>query len=494
MKQSLQLRTSQHLALTPQLQQSIRLLQLSTLELHQELEQLLSDNPLLERLDDPLDHSVRLLADGAINQGNGSAEAPSEPAPQGEGEAAPSAEADGYEGGDAGEGEGGDMGDSDWSDSGRSKSPDDEDSRPQLEANHCTLRDHLLEQMRVTVAEARDRALMEIIIDALDENGYLEESLEEIHARLPEELEIELEELRTALLLLQNFDPVGVGARNASECLALQIKRLPNVPLVTRRMALCIVEKHLAWFAQREFNKLKKALDCDDEDLREAQAVIRQCNPHPGAEFASDVSDYVVPDVIVKKSRNGWQVSLNNDVMPRLRVNALYASLLKQGKGESQMNAQLQEAKWLIKNMRQRFDTILRVSQAIVERQKNFFSHGAVAMRPLVLREIADTLGLHESTISRVTTQKYMLTPHGMFELKYFFGSHVATEAGGEASSTAIRALIVQLTGAEDPKNPLSDSKIADMLGEQGMVIARRTVAKYREALKIPPVSLRKSL
>jgi RNA polymerase sigma-54 factor len=490
MKQSLQLRTSQHLALTPQLQQSIRLLQLSTLELHQELEQLLSDNPLLERLDDPLDHSVRLLADGAINQTSGNGDAPQEsaPAPEGEAPVAP-AEADNYEGGSEAE-----TGDSDWSDAGRSKSPDDEDGRPQLEASGCTLREHLLEQMRVTVQEPRDRALMEVIIDALDENGYLEEALEEIHARLPEELEVELEELRTSLLLLQNFDPIGVGARNASECLALQIKRMPHVPMVTRRMAVCIVEKYLTWFAQREFNKLKKALDCDDEDLREAQTVIRQCNPHPGAEYAADVSDYVVPDVIVKRARNGWQVSLNNDVMPRLRVNALYASLLKQGKGETQMNAQLQEAKWLIKNMRQRFDTILRVAQAIVERQKNFFSHGAVAMRPLVLREIADTLGLHESTISRVTTQKYMLTPHGMFELKYFFGSHVATEAGGEASSTAIRALIVQLTGAEDPKNPLSDSKIAEMLGEQGMVIARRTVAKYREALKIPPVSLRKSL
>jgi len=222
--------------------------------------------------------------------------------------------------------------------------------------------------------------------------------------------------------------------------------------------------------------------------------VVRQCNPHPGAAFGSGVSDYVVPDVIVHRAKNGWAVSLNPEVMPKLRVNSLYANLLKQGKSESQMGAQLQEAKWLIKNMRQRFDTILRVSEAIVERQRNFFSHGAVAMRPLVLREIADTLGLHESTISRVTTQKYMLTPHGMFELKYFFGSHVATEAGGEASSTAIRALIAQLTGAEDPRNPLSDSKIAEMLGEQGMVIARRTVAKYREALKIPPVSLRKSL
>ncbi|WP_338770118.1 RNA polymerase factor sigma-54 [Massilia sp. METH4] len=489
MKQSLQLRTSQHLALTPQLQQSIRLLQLSTLELHQELEQLLTDNPLLERLDDPLDRSVRLLADGAINTSQGGTEAPPEGGPAHDAPAAPEPEA--YDGGD---GEGLATGDLDWGSAGSGKGPDDDDARPQLEASHRSLREHLMEQMRVTVLESRDRALVELIIDALDDNGYLEESLEEIHERLPEELEIEIDELRTALKLLQSFDPPGIGARNASECLALQIRRMPNVPLVTRRMALCIVEKHLQWFAQRDFNKLKKALDCDDEDLREAQAVIRQCNPHPGAAFAPDVSDYVVPDVVVKKGRNGWVVTLNNDVMPRLRVNALYASLLKQGKGESQMSAQLQEAKWLIKNMRQRFDTILRVAQAIVERQKNFFSHGAVAMRPLVLREIADTLGLHESTISRVTTQKYMLTPHGMFELKYFFGSHVATEAGGEASSTAIRALIVQFTGAEDPKNPLSDSKIADMLGEQGMVIARRTVAKYREALKIPPVSLRKSL
>jgi RNA polymerase sigma-54 factor len=489
MKQSLQLRTSQHLALTPQLQQSIRLLQLSTLELHQELEQLLTDNPLLERLDDPLDRSLRLLADGAIGQ-QSAPEAPAEGPPQQSDAAAP-AETEPYDSADADRGS---EGDTDWSDVGRNKAPDDDDARPQLEASHQSLREHLMEQMRVTVQSPRDRALVELIVDALDENGYLEESLEEIHGRLPEELEVEMEELRTALALLQSFDPVGVGARSASECLALQIRKMPGVPLVTRRMALCIVEKHLAWFAQRDFNKLKKALDCDDEDLREAQAVIRQCNPHPGAAFASDVSDYVVPDVIVKKGRNGWVVTLNNDVMPRLRVNALYASLLKQGKGETQMGAQLQEAKWLIKNMRQRFDTILRVAQAIVERQKNFFSHGAVAMRPLVLREIADTLGLHESTISRVTTQKYMLTPHGMFELKYFFGSHVATEAGGEASSTAIRALIVQFTGAEDPKNPLSDSKIADMLGEQGMVIARRTVAKYREALKIPPVSLRKSL
>lgn len=488
MKQSLQLRVSQHLALTPQLQQSIRLLQLSTLELHKELEQILSDNPLLERLDDPLDQSVRLLADGALGAAGLPAEGPVSETPN------PVGNEDSFDDGENRETAGGS---DEWSfdDVARtSKAPEDDDSRPQLEAHELTLREHLLEQMRVTVRLPRDRALLELVIDALDEHGYLTEPLAEIHARLPAELEVELEELSIALALLQNFDPPGVGARDAAECMALQIKLLPKVPMVTRRLALAIVERYLPLFAQRDFNKLKKLLDCDDEDLREAQAVIRLCNPHPGAAFGNGASDYVVPDVIVKRTKNGWQVMLNQDVMPRLRVNAMYANILKQSKGDGSLTSQLQEAKWLIKNMRQRFDTILRVSQAIVERQRNFFSHGAVAMRPLVLREIADTLGLHESTISRVTTQKYMLTPHGMFELKYFFGSHVATEAGGEASSTAIRALIKQLIGAEDSKNPFSDSKIADMLGEQGMVVARRTVAKYREALKIPPVSLRKSL
>ncbi|AIY39614.1 RNA polymerase sigma-54 factor RpoN [Collimonas arenae] len=493
MKQSLQLRTSQHLALTPQLQQSIRLLQLSTLELHQELEQILSDNPLLERVDDPLDNSVRLLADGAISGSTSTMDAPvgdsevsSSPA---EGEAnfdAPAAPESAPENAD-----------SDWSfdDIARSaKSSDDEDARPQLEAHESTLREHLQHQMRETVHDLRDRALVELMIDALDDNGYLEESLEEILGRLPVELEIAIEELSMALKMVQSFDPAGVGARNAAECLALQIRRFVKLPFVTRRLALAIVQDHLMLFAQRDFNKIKKALDCDDEDLREAQAVIKQCNPHPGAPFAANASDYVVPDVIVRRGKQGWQVMLNNDVMPRLRVNVLYANILKQSKGDGALTSQLQEAKWLIKNMRQRFDTILRVAQAIVERQRNFFSHGAVAMRPLVLREIADTLGLHESTISRVTTQKYMLTPHGMFELKYFFGSHVATEAGGEASSTAIRALIKQLIGAEDSRNPFSDSKIADMLAEQGMVVARRTVAKYREALKIPSVNLRKAL
>lgn len=495
MKQSLQLRTSQHLALTPQLQQSIRLLQLSTLELHQELEVLLTENPLLERVDDALDNAVRLLADGCINnatQQNESEFQNAEKAPDNSSntevvvEQAPDAEA-------------APSSNDDWSfddapGSGSKSGNDEEDGRPQLEAAQTTLREHLLEQMRLNIREPRDRALIELIIDAIDENGYLCESLDEIHESLPIDLCVELEELQFALTMLQSFEPEGVGARNTAECLALQIKRFPKIPFVTRRLALQIVEQYLPLFAQRDFTKLRKFLQCDDEDLREAQVVIRQCNPKPGLAFAIAKSDYVVPDVVVKKIGDEWQVMLNRDVMPRLRINQMYAGLMKQQRGDPCLNPQLQEARWLIKNMRQRFDTILRVAQAIVERQYNFFTHGAVAMRPLVLREIADTLGLHESTISRVTTQKFMLTPHGMFELKYFFGSHVATETGGEASSTAIRALIKQLIGEEDQKKPLSDSKIADILGEQGMVIARRTVAKYREALKIPPVSLRKSL
>ncbi|MBY0573985.1 MAG: RNA polymerase factor sigma-54 [Undibacterium sp.] len=496
MKQSLQLRTSQHLTLTPQLQQSIRLLQLSTLELHQELENLLIENPLLERVDDPLDSAVRLLADGSINNQEARSETEFNTS-NNENDFATDASVKSETIDNNADAEITPSREEDWSFEDTpvlgSKSNGEEDGRPQLEGAQSTLREHLMEQMRLTISQLRDRALIELVIDAIDENGYLCESLEELHASLPIDLCVDIEELQFALNMVQSFEPEGVGARSTAECLSLQIKRLKKIPFVTRRLALQIVESHLALFAQRDFAKLRKLLHCDDEDLREAQVVIRQCTPKPGLAFAAARSDYVAPDVVVKKIGEEWVVLLNRDVMPRLRVNQLMASLMKQQTGASGLNPQLQEARWLVKNMRQRFDTILRVAQTIVERQCNFFTHGAVAMRPLVLREIADTLGLHESTISRVTTQKFMLTPHGMFELKYFFCSHVATEAGGEASSTAIRAVIKQLIGDEDQTKPLSDSKIADILGEQGMVIARRTVAKYREALKIPPVSLRKS-
>jgi RNA polymerase sigma-54 factor len=256
------------------------------------------------------------------------------------------------------------------------------------------------------------------------------------------------------------------------------------------------VRHHLEHLAARDFARIKKGLGCSDDALRDAQALIRSLNPRPGAQYGSSDTRYVVPDVSVKKVRGRWTATLNSDAMPKLRINRLYAEILRQnrGSGAAGLTGQLQEAKWLIKNVQQRFDTILRVSQAIVDRQRAFFDHGEVAMRPLTLREIADTLGLHESTISRVTTQKYLASPRGVYELKYFFGSHVSTDTGGAASSTAIRALIKQLVGSEDGRKPLSDARIAEILGEQGIVVARRTVAKYRESLSIPPVNLRKTI
>ena len=287
----------------------------------------------------------------------------------------------------------------------------------------------------------------------------------------------------------------GVGARSASECLKLQLLRLDGSP--TRTLALDIVAHHLELLAARDFTRLRKQLKASDDDLRDAHVLIRSLEPFPGAAYGKAEADYVVPDIMVRKTAQGWQAELNPEVVPKLRINHLYANILRNNRGDpgsGSLRQQLQEARWLIKNIQQRFETILRVAQAIVERQKNFFVHGEIAMRPLVLREIADTLGLHESTVSRVTTGKYMLTPFGTLEFKYFFGSHVSTDTGGAASSTAIRALIKQLIGAENPKSPLSDSRIAELLAEQGFVVARRTVAKYREALKIPAVNLRKSL
>ncbi len=333
-------------------------------------------------------------------------------------------------------------------------------------------------------------------IEALDEDGYLTQPLEEILDMLTagEVLpDVEIDDLQIALRHLQNMDPPGVGARTASECLELQLRNMPPTP--ERDLALTIVTRHIDQLAARDYTRLRRALTCSDEQLREATALIRSLNPRPGAQYSPVDTRYIVPDVVVKKSRGRWVVSLNPDAMPKLKVNRLYADILQRERGNAAgMASQLQEAKWLIKNVQQRFDTILRVSQAIVERQRQFFDFGEVAMQPLTLREIADTLGLHESTVSRVTTQKYLASPRGIFELKYFFGSHVATEAGGECSATAIRALIKQLVGAEESKNPLSDSKIAEMLGQQGIVVARRTIAKYRESLNIPPVNLRKAL
>ena len=473
MKPSLQFRLSQHLTLTPQLQQSIRLLQLSTVELNQEIERILMENPALEREDE---HEVAVKEMPAAGA---SEAAPSEAGPSEAGSSeAPAPDAADWPSEVA----------SNW----RGPDDDDEGDRTHATADTPTLRDHLRAQLSLTNLSERDRAFVEILIDALDEDGYLTQPIEEILALLPPEAEADLEELKIALCHLQHFEPAGVGARSPSECLALQLRLLAEEP--ARNLALQIVEHHLALLAARDYTRLKSATGADEEALRAAQRLIQAVNPRPGASFAKLEARYVTPDVIVKKVRGVWRASLNSDAMPRLRINRLYAQLAAAARSGAGISSQLQEARWLIKNVQQRFDTILRVSQAIVDRQRHFLEHGEVAMRPLVLREIASVLSLHESTISRVTTQKYMATPRGTFELKYFFGSHVATETGGAASATAIRALLRQLVAAEDARAPLSDAQLSRILGKQGIVVARRTIAKYRESLLIPPVRQRRAL
>ena len=479
MKHSLQLRLSQHLTLTPQLQQSIRLLQLSTLELNQEIEKFLQDNPLLER-DDVRDEPPAVPQSGSLEGGQDNAPASSTDTPANTNEAEGSADTAGFE--------------EDFSHGG-TRDDNDEAEYPQVAAETQSLREHLIAQLSLTQISEHDQRLVTLLIDSLDDDGYLHQDLDELIALLPAELDIELEDLHVALRHLQNLDPPGIGARNLGECLKLQLEALPAAT-AHRAQALEIVTQHLDLLAARDFVKLKKLMHCEDAVLRGIKNLITGLSPRPGASYSSGDTRYIVPDVIVKKTKGVWLAALNPEAMPRLRINRLYADILQRNRnaGHQQLSSHLQEARWLIKNVQQRFDTILRVSQAIVDRQRHFFEHGEVAMRPLVLREIAETLDLHESTISRVTTQKFMFTPRGIFELKYFFGSHVTTETGGSASSTAIRALIKQLVGAEDSKKPLSDSQISEILSQQGIVVARRTVAKYRESMQILPVNLRKSL
>ena len=478
MKHSLQLKLSQHLTLTPQLQQSIRLLQLSTLELNQEIERFLQENPLLEREDEeesPPPSPPGNQEIGATTTTTSSSETADTPRQ----ETVDHAEWSGEEG---------------YSSYGNPES-DDEDMEPPQAAGSDTLREHLRSQLSLMQLSERDTQLVAYLIDNLNDDGFLPDELEELAALLPEELELDAEDLGIALKYLQSLEPAGVGARDIGECLALQIEALPeDTPF--RAQALQVVRDHLDTLAVRDYTKLKKILRCDDDTLRGIQSLITHLNPRPAANYNGGEARYVIPDVVVRKVKGMWVASLNPDAMPKLRVNRMYADILHRNRDASlqQLSGQLQEAKWLIKNVQQRFDTILRVSQAIIDRQRHFFEHGEVAMRPLVLREIAETLDLHESTVSRVTTQKFMFTPRGIFELKYFFGSHVTTETGGACSATAIRALIKQLVGEEDRRSPLSDSQISEILGKQGIVVARRTIAKYRESLQILPVNLRKSI
>jgi RNA polymerase sigma-54 factor len=499
-KAALQFRLSQQLALTPQLQQSIRLLQLSTLELNQEIEQALTDNPLLERMDDPLAASLRVAGDGGIVRNPPGSEGDGGEAEGGVDGAAPPAQAGTDGGGDEPEQRATQEIDYDWGSGGRNGASDEESEPMAWAASSITLREHLRLQLVQTRAQQRDRALVEFLIEAVDDNGYLESTLEELLELLPAEAAIELEELAIALRLLQSFEPAGVGARSAAECLAIQLaarERAAPAPDPAMALARRIVSEHLQLLAARDFGKLRRLLEATDAELAAAHQLIRGLNPRPGVGFGNSRADYVVPDLFVRRSKGRWIAQLNPEVMPKLRLNQAYVNAIRRERGtegRAAWSTRLQEARWLIRNLQQRFETIQRVAQAIVDRQHTFFNHGDIAMRPLVLREIADTVALHESTISRVTANKYIATPFGVFELKHFFGSHVATETGGAASSTAIRALIKQLVGAENPKEPLSDSRIAELLGEQGIVVARRTVAKYRELLQIPPVAMRKVL
>ena len=519
MKQGLSLRVSQHLALTPQLQQSIRLLQLSTLELSQEVGQMLDENPFLEVNEDAalreefgLEHSDApvsqdaqefeaapdLIAAGtheittaASNNSQNTAEKTSgestepklEESWEGDG-SVDSAPDDGEWGNDA---------------APRKNNIDDSDAEASdLAGEHETLQTHLHRQSLSLRLSDIDRAALHFLIESLNDDGYLEDSLASLASGLAGAELAQAEELEQhfsiALKLLHHMEPSGVGARNMAECLSLQLLDCKDCIETHAAMAMC--QQPMELLAKRDVKRLSQLCGFPDAVIKSAIGVIGRLDPKPGRRFANVERNVVVPDVIVVKVGRGFKVTLNSDVMPRLKVHDIYANAMKQHKGTNAlaMQQRLQEARWFIKNIQQRFDTILRVSTAIVERQKNFFIHGELAMRPLVLREIADELGLHESTISRVTTAKYMNTPFGTFELKYFFGSALSTETGGNASSTAVRALIKQFVAVENLKKPLSDNQISQMLKEQGIECARRTVAKYRGALRIAPANLRKSL
>jgi RNA polymerase sigma-54 factor len=517
MKQGLSLRVSQHLALTPQLQQSIRLLQLSTLELSQEVEQMLDDNPFLERTQDeaareefglaqadaPVAEDDRETEYADFTAANDAPNAVSEPEP------AAGAESDlaGWDGDGSTEVI---PDDGEWGvDAAPHKNNlggDEEADAGELARGQESLQAHLHRQALSLRLGEEDRYALRFLIESLNDDGYLEDSLESLAAGLAQQDFEQQEELvhrfTVALRLLQHLEPVGVGARSLAECLCLQLEAMRDGgsadPACAAALRICAQPIDL--LARRDIKRLAQLCGDSDAQVRAAIGLIGRLEPKPGRRFVDVERNIVVPDVLVTKVGRGAQarfrVQLNPDVMPRLRVHDVYARALKshRGEGHQALQQRLQEARWFIKNIQQRFDTILRVSNAIVERQKNFFVHGELAMRPLVLREIADELGLHESTISRVTSAKYMATPFGTFELKYFFGSALGTETGGNASSTAVRALIKQFVAAENLNKPLSDSQISEMLKEQGIECARRTVAKYRDALRIAPANLRKSL
>ena len=482
MKQSLQLRMGQQLSMTPQLQQAIKLLQLSTLDLQQEIQQALDSNMMLEAVEEErtslseqkvvenkVDTTDRIGSEGSQT------EIPDE---------LPT--------------------DSSWEDvfdtlqmstssAPASDMPDFEVQR----SKSVSLQDHLLWQMEMVPFTDRDRAMVMAIIDSVNNEGYLSNPGEEIYQGLSEQIEdLEEDEFYAVLHRVQQFDPPGIAAEDLKDCLCIQLLQLPeSTPFRTE--ALQLAKHYLDLLAAQDIAKLTRRLALSEHKLTETIALIRSLNPTPGQAIDASESEYVIPDLFVSKVNGEWRVELNPDIAPKLRVNPFYSSMIKRAdnsKDNVSMKEHLQEARWFIKSLHSRNDTLLRVGRSIIERQKEFLEHGAIAMKPMVLRDIAEELELHESTISRVTTQKYMHLPNGVIEFKYFFSSHVSTAAGGECSATAIRAFIKELVSNENPVKPLSDSKMAALLKEKGINVARRTIAKYREAISIPSSSQRKRL
>lgn len=498
MKQSLQLRIGQQLTMTPQLQQAIKLLQLSTLELQAEIQEALETNPMLEVEDentssDPLDNNndKESADDSKKTEEKDAIETESASVDINDNQEIPD-----------------DLPvDSAWDDiydlpttTSAASSGDDDKAREFLENQSIgneSLLEHLEWQLQMTSMSDTDRAIALSILDGIDDDGYLKESVEDIHAGLVDELEIELDEVEAVLHLVQHFDPVGVAARDLKECLLLQLGQFDTNELPIISKARMVVREHLDLLGNHDYAKLKRYTRLSEEELAEIIGFIQTLNPKPGASINRASTHYIVPDVFVRKIKGRWLVELNPETAPRLRVNPLYASFVSRGnrsEDNTYLKNNLQEARWFIKSLQSRNETLMRVATAIVEHQRTFLEYGEEGMKPLVLRDIAEELELHESTISRVTTQKYMHTPRGIYEFKYFFSSHVSTSDGGECSATAIRAMIKKLIDNEDPRKPMSDNKIANLLVEQGINVARRTVAKYREAMVIPPSNERKRL
>ena len=496
MKQSLQLRIGQSLTMTPQLQQAIKLLQLSSLELQTEIQQTLETNPLLEQ-DDNLGE-ITVIEPEVGKDGAGNVEdltdfkAPASTITENRAEQQLPDDLEI---------------DARWdqiydnlpSVSPQSPAPgsDNRDMFENQAGEEDTLKLHLIWQLDCSHLSPLDHEIGLAIIDSIDDSGYLSQPIADIYEGMVTEHEgLEMDEVEAVLHLVQRFDPIGVAAGSPAECMAIQLSQYdPDTPHLTK--ALVLVDKYLEQLAGNDVALLKRRLQATDAELAEIIKLIQTTNPHPGHSISQNHAEYIVPDVYVSKQAGRWRVSINPDNAPRLRVNDQYANLIKRSDNSADntyLKDHLQEARWFIKSLQSRNETLLRVANAIVERQQAFLDYGEEAMQPMVLRDIAELLEMHESTISRVTTQKYMHTPRGILEFKYFFSSHVGTADGGECSATAIRAIIKKFVAAEKPEKPLSDNKIANLLGEQGINVARRTVAKYREALNIPPSNERKRL